>query len=272
MLQRLISALDCPSHDIYVHIDRRVCKLPDLTAKHSHLYMLSNRRKVYWGDVTVVAVELHLLQQAVNSGIYYEYYHIISGTHYPLMSNDELDEYFSSANGKSIIMKLRMLNNETDKRLGRYNFFVPLYSHPNLAIRKVGQLMWRTFLFAQIKLGIKRDTSHFAGKASNWVSLSRKAAKIFLEHKKEILKNFRFTFCSDEFFILSVLEKYGLEYLECPNYLYQQFVLGRTRAFVESDYEELINLGALFGRKFTNESFSLIRKIEENKCIAKFKV
>ena len=57
LLQLLVQALDDPRNDIYVHFDKRVKELPKLSTDQSRLIILTERERVYWGDVSMIEAE-----------------------------------------------------------------------------------------------------------------------------------------------------------------------------------------------------------------------
>lgn len=124
VLQELVVALDNMHNDIYIHIDKNVHNLPNIQAKYSRLIMLSNRKKVYWGCLEVVEAETALFECAYKSGIEYEYYHLISGTHFPLITISKIEDYFNSVKGKSVVQSIDDSPSAAFKRMGRYHFFL----------------------------------------------------------------------------------------------------------------------------------------------------
>ena len=83
ILQRLVSELDAPECDFYVHIDKKVKDLPLLKVEKGRLIMLENRVDVRWGSVSQIECELTLFEAAAANGPY-DFYHIISGVTLPL--------------------------------------------------------------------------------------------------------------------------------------------------------------------------------------------
>jgi len=83
ILQRLVSELDAEGTDIYIHFDAKVKDLPEISTKKSRLFVLDNRVNVQWGTVSQIKCELALFEAAAANGPY-DFYHVISGTHYLL--------------------------------------------------------------------------------------------------------------------------------------------------------------------------------------------
>ena len=99
ILQRLVTALDAPECDIYIHIDRKVSRLPKIHSEQSSLTFLPNRVDVRWGSVSQIRCEFALLEASAAQGPY-DYYHIVSGTTLPLMPWSDISNYFKEKAGK----------------------------------------------------------------------------------------------------------------------------------------------------------------------------
>lgn len=269
VLQELVSALDSVHNDIYIHIDKKTKKLPKLNSRLSKLYVLKDRNKVWWGTGTQVFTETHILRTAFESGIEYDYYHIISGIHYPIKSLEEINGYFERVNGKSVVQLMDDSVETAEKKLGRYHFFLKGYYSKNRYRKELSQLFWKILLRIQKIAGIKRNSSFNGGKTSNWCSLTHEAVKCWMNDSDIIKKRFRWTFCADEYVPMSVIKAHNLPFVNCENYLFLEFKDGNPRSLVEEDYENLKSSGCLFGRKFTHVSYSLIERLknEYNKDI-----
>lgn len=265
VLQRLIDALDDPGNDIYVHIDARVKRMPKLKSECSRLFVLSNRMKVAWGKELQPECEMLLMEAAQNSGIPYAFYHIISGTHYPLVSVEALHGFFMPHIGKSVLQPMKYNEEEKLMRFGRYHYFMTYYISNKKILNKVYRFLWKACIFLQKKLDIVRDYSHCHGKASNWVSLSQEAVKTILADRELVRKRFARTYCSDEWFVPSVLGEHLLPVIYTDKLLFQEWVHSNPRTLIETDYMLLSESGCLFGRKFTSQSMALIEKLRDGK-------
>ncbi len=269
VLQELVLALDSKDNDIYVHIDKKSKTLPKLNSKFSKLILLENRNKVWWGTGSQVFTETYILKTALESGVEYDYYHIISGIHYPIKTLKEIDDYFSSVRGNCVVDIMEDTSEEAEKKLGRYHFFLKGYYSSSRLIERSSKLLWKITLRLQKILGIKRDHFFNGGKVSNWCSLTHEAAKCWVNDSDILKKWFRWTFCGDEYAPMSVIKAHNLFFVDCKNYLYLEFVQGNPRRLTDEDFQILKSSGCLFGRKFTKESLGLIEllKNEKNKNI-----
>lgn len=266
VLQKLVSALDDEMHDIYIHFDAKVKEVPQITTKKSALYILPKRIDTCWGDITLLEVEYALWEQA-HQQEEYAYYHLISGQHYPLRSAKEIYSYYNSLEERCIFQFMPTYEEEIDAKIRRYNIFANyMMSGKNKHCYKVGRFLWNLTLKPQKILDIRRYRQEQFYKASQWCSLSREGVEYMLSIKKRVLRKYRYTFCADEFFVLSELKNSPLanQCIYDDRILKVEFVASAPRIYMETDWNELSESGCLFARKFTQESMTLINKIEQH--------
>lgn len=97
-------------------------------------------------------------------------------------------------------------------KIKRLHLFVNNYLNPNKIIRKIDQLMWRTVLYFEKCLNLYRHCDKYYLKASQWASLTDKAVRFILKNKTDILKEYHHTFCSDEFYLATLLSRHPVVY------------------------------------------------------------
>ena len=256
ILQRLISSLDAPDCDFYIHIDKKVRKLPALRAEKGRLTLLENRMDVRWGHVSIVQCELLLLETALARGGY-DYYHIISGATLPLKPFSELDAFFDKQGGRSVLSGLRKDEavQETLK-MRRYSCFLRDFQSTNPFRKAASQWLWRACIAAQKKLGIEANRGKVFYKASQWLSLTEEAARYLCARKEPILKTYRRAFCGDEYFIPSELMASPLQerLINDDMYLFVKMNRASPDTYPLEKYDELTRSGYLFARKFSEKS------------------
>ena len=272
-LKELVSVLDDPRNDIFIHFDKKVKNIPEdalLSRKKGNgkLVVLGPKKRinVIWGDVSQIKAEYALLRCAYEFGEKwgkYDYYHIISGTHFPLKSNDELHRWFDSCNGACVLRPVPLEEEEIQMRFGLYHFFMKHLISKNKFVNKAYHLGWRAMLSIQKRLGIKRDTSFIKGKASQWCSLNEEAVSLLLKNEKIALKQFRRSFCCDEFFVRSLIEDSGIPIIYDDRICYVDFVWTTPKYFTEGDFQMLMETGALFFRKMSDSNLGLAKMIEQ---------
>ena len=260
-LKELVATLDDERNDIFVHFDKKVKETPSLSTRFSKLVILKNRVDVVWGDLSQIKAEYALFKAAFVPGKY-AYYHIISGTHFPLKSNDELHKWFEACNGACVLKPVPLSEEEIQMRFGYYHFFLKHLISRNKTVNKAYHLGWRAILGIQKALIIKRDTSFIKGKASQWCSLNEDAVELILKKENEMMKKFRRSFCCDEFFVRSIIDNTDVPVLYDDKLCHVEFVYTTPRYFKEEDYDLLIGSGALFFRKMSDSNLGLAKMIE----------
>lgn len=264
ILKYLIDALDDPRNDIFIHIDKKVKALPELTAKFSNIYILEERFDVRWGHSSLVKLELYLLHKAFKR-YKYTYCHIISGVHMPLFSQDYLHDFFNRKPYHDYLMMMPTNEQEIGLKMKRYHFFIKCFLHRIPLLKQLDQYCWLAMIRMQRLLKITRNRGISFVKASQWVSLSSDSVTYLLENKKKILRRYQYTFCADEFFIASELSQQENNMLfDCRNLLKCDFVGISPREYAVNDFKEIMESGCFFARKFSAKDLAVVNMILEN--------
>lgn len=261
VLKRLVAALDDVRNDIYVHIDKKVKVPPELETKKSRLYVLDNRIDVRWGHYSQIVTEMLLFETALKNGPY-EYYHLISGTHLPLKSQDEIHSFYGAMQGKNLFSNLWETNHHYQEilKVHRVNLFLRNYSSPVKIKAVVSQWLWKAFIAIQRVIGITVNDDVRFYWANNWCSLTESAIEYLVKEKEVIRRRYRWSFCGDEFFVPTELMKSELASTVVSSEKLLYGVIGRSNASVLAmdDFEGMISSGCLFGRKFSASHSQLI--------------
>lgn len=255
ILQLLVSKLDNPDVDIFIHFDRKVKVIPEIKVENSGLFILDKRVDVRWGSVSQIKCELALFKAAARHGPY-AYYHIISGVHLPLKPIGDILSFFDSRKGNCILTGLCQSSPYQERlKVRSYNLFLGHYSSENYVLRRVSQFLWKSCLTVQRLLGIKRNRDKVFFKASNWLSLTQEAVDYVLSREKEILKTYRYSFCGDEYFIPSELMASPLrdKVVNSEKYLLHNISRSNASTYSLNEYDGLCETGYLFARKFTKQ-------------------
>lgn len=272
ILELLLSMLDDPRNDIYLHIDRRAGQLRDLFTKHrtrhAGLHILDDTESVYWGDISQVKAELKLFKAAHANGPYL-YYHLLSGTDLPVKTQDHIHEFFSLHRGKEFVEYHFSAANDRDiERKVRYHWFFTTHLRGKRkrfylsALRKAAYWMQRA---AGTRRGPADVSFH---KGHNWVSITHRLCGYILDHETEILDRYRHTICADEIFIQTLLwhSPYRDDIYRLPggatNCLRAiDWERGTPYAWQESDYDFLLSTTACFARKITTPNIALAERL-----------
>ena len=252
VLQRLVSMLDAPESDFYIHFDKKVRVLPTIRVEKGNLHILEKRIDVCWGTVSQIKVELLLLETAWKNGPY-QHYHILSGTHLPLKSVEKLFAFYNSHAGEEIMRFWPQDEGDADFKLRRYHFPIYDFKSKNLFRRRLCQLTWRGVIKFQKIFGIRHLKNDTFIKTDQWLSLTEMANQYLVNSKKNILKKYKYSFCGDEYFVASELQVMGDQFklFDCQNLLYVDFVRDSPKSLPLHMYQELQATGFLWARKFT---------------------
>lgn len=267
VLEKLISLLDDPRNDIYVHFDKKAKNVheKEFKTKNSGLYFIK-RINVYWGGFSQIKCELLLLKAAYKKN--YDYYHLISGVDLPLKTKDYIHEFFNKNKGKEFIhFDQYQYDTTNNEKIMFYHF---IQDTPNIKIKNYIRIK---LLVIQKLIGINRIKSvntEFQ-KGANWFSITDNFAGYILSKEKWIKKVFKLTRCADEIFVQTLAwnsifrenlynKDFNNNYLSCMRYI--DWNRGNPYIWRNKDYDELINSEYLFARKFDyNKDKEIINRI-----------
>src|SRR5262249_29956629 len=96
-LARMVNALDCSGSTFFIHIDKKSDAAPfeALLRAKSNVVFAADRINAKWMGFSLVSVSLTLLETAVRYG--FDYCLLLSGSDYPIKSNDCLFSFFEAA-------------------------------------------------------------------------------------------------------------------------------------------------------------------------------
>lgn len=260
ILEKLITMLDAPCNDIYIHIDKRVKNFDfehyKKLAKHSRV-CFTERIRIVWGDISMVNAEYILLKKAYEDPTEYKYYHLISGVDLPLKTAEELADFFDKAYPKEFVHFAKSMNKIEESRIKHYHFFTGRRNILNRIATKTEQLL-------QTALRIDRTRGGRIARGSQWFSITDKFAEYLMQNEEKIKKRMKFTFIPDEFFVqcAAVNSEFADNLYvgrfddSCEqNMRYIDWTRGNPYTFCESDFDEVMNSGNLFARKLTEGNY-----------------
>lgn len=261
ILKKLIRLLDDPRNDIYIHVNKKVKKFDPEDFLHipekSRLIFIE-RRKVDWGAYTQIEAELALIREAVKTG--YDYYHYISGVDLPLKSQQDIHDFFDRNEGKEFVHFDRKEN--FLKYADRIRYYHLLQRRPS---SRWGRIAYRIFheitIDAQKLLGVnrlrKQKFEFWLG--ADWFSITDSLARYILSQEEFIRRTFRFTRIGDEILIQTIVynsdfkdklydKNFDNNYMACLRNV--DWMRGNPYVWKSKNFEELMNSGFLFARKF----------------------
>jgi len=265
VLQYLVDCIDDDRNAIYIHFDQKVVRLPNITTKYSNLSILEDTVDVRWGHISQLMAELNLFRTALS---YHDftYFHLISGVHLPLYTQDYLHQFFNKNPQKSYLMNMPTSTREVDMKMKRYNFFIKNFMHSNPYLKRFNQFAWHLLLKLQDIFGISRNEEKAYKKASQWVSLNIEAVRYIVSNEQRLHREYKYTFCCDEFFIRTELEQSNL----APNIVLEEKILKcdfngtSPKIYTLNDFDLIIHSDHFFARKFSLEHIDVAHKIANN--------
>lgn len=271
----LLSMLDYPDNDIFIHMDARQ-KNYDRSAlfaavKKSKLILLENPIAVTWGQFSGIEVKLRILEEAVSHGPYC-YYHLISGMDLPLKPQKQIHAFFEDHRGKEFI-HFEYGKHDYSYRYKYYYDFLEGRGRPSGKLQK-GMIRLRASM--QALAGVDRTKKYpdiVFRKGSNWFSITDAFAKEILSRRNWIYEAFRATYCADECVIQTIaynsdfrsaIYQMGEDSDQHAIMRWIDWQRGHPYVFRSGDFDELMRLDYLFARKFDmNIDSAIIQKIYE---------
>jgi hypothetical protein len=266
LLEKLITLLDDKRNDIYIHIDKNV-KIDNLEhfktfAKNSQVYFLK-RLSGSWGTPGLADIQLEFYKTATKNACY-EYYHLLSGVCLPLKTQDEIHDFFDRNAGKEFVHFAAKppVADYIYKRYSLYHFFLK-YVRGKGIFRKalfgvIGEKISVT-IQELLKIDRQADIRNVLSYGSNWSSVTNDLAVYAAEHIEEITRRTRYTFAADECILQTLVYQsdfknklYCMDYDDNyqANQRYIDWKRGNPYIWTMKDYDELMNSGYLFARKF----------------------
>lgn len=257
----LIRLLDFEGNDIYVHIDT---KAHDFDAEHfraipkkSNLSFVP-RMDNTWGSFTQIEVELCLFKAAAQKN--YSYYHLLSGVDLPLKPAPEIYEFFEHNRTKEFVHFCTQefcASPSVTQRVSLYHTFAGKSKH-NYDVYALLEKISITFqrLVGTNRLKTFANTIYCG---SNWVSITNNFVHYLLSKESSIRELFQKSSCADELFVQTTLMNSPFKdnlYRPCYSDTYEanmRFIdwkRGNPYVFTSTDFDQLMNSGCLFARKF----------------------
>ena len=271
-LIRLLTRLDDGNTWFFIHIDKKVPirEFDPLVGLKKENIILVDREDGKWGSLGLVRATLNGLKSICEHPENFDYIHLLSGQDYPLVSNKAIDSFFSANYGKNFIeyfsMPVQIKKYGDMKRIEWYHFVKMKYYTP----WKWYPLMIANKFLTVIPFFKRKFPSYlkpYVG--SQWWSITLPAAKYILEFIKQhpdYLHFHRHTLIPDEIFFQTILLNTtdtslkesivndNLRYIVWSRPGVKDFPL----LFRINDYQELIDSGKLWSRKFDPNTDSLI--------------
>ena len=254
-LQTLISLLDHPNNDIYLHVDKRAADFDAAKIRVSaSKLIIVDPITVVWGGHSMIECELNLLKASTPN--HYRYYHLLSGIDLPLKTQDEIHAFFESSFPSNFI-RFHAPSNESKSflyRIEQYHFFQDKFGRDTGLVPGLLRRANNALIKAQKLIGFKRKQYIPPYKGTNWFSITDDMAQYVLTQESLIRKQFYFSSCADEVFLHSVAMASPYRDTIVDNCLRSiDWDRGSPYVFRLEDVEDLLVSGKLFARKFDTQ-------------------
>ncbi|GKS82320.1 glycosyl transferase [Ligilactobacillus pabuli] len=252
-LRKLIETLDDPQNDIFLHIDSDFRGTVNCNVKSSPVYVV-DRIKGSWAAYSLVKIEFALLKKAVEVGGY-SYFHLLSESDLPIVSNDELHSFFF--NRAEEFIEFQEINTKAIKN--KVNYIYPLQEY----IGKKHGALWflQKLILILEKLFSKKNQDEMyqnLAKGSQWFSITEDFAEYIVDQEEKCEKLLSKSQAPDEIFIqticlnskfvnrISNVEEGNLRYIKWNKGNSPEILMGK-------DITKIVGSGDIFARKFNGE-------------------
>lgn len=265
MLEKLVNYFD-DDFELFIHIDKR-CRenISAIQEKpHVHIY---RKYAVEWGDYKHLLAIVMLMQEAYRHDEL-EYFHLITGSDYPIMPLDKFKAYCEEHRCDNFLEHFHLPHPDwgAEGGLNRIQYW---WLRPNTH-RSTGSQLTRKLVNLQRRLGLKRSFNYLNGKlygGGTYWSLSRKAIEAALDYinaHPSYLRRFRMTSIGEEICLPTLLANSGLPLIN--NYM-RYIDWGpdgaNPQVLSEKNYDKIVASGVLFARKMeSGVSDKLIEQLD----------
>lgn len=277
LLKRIVEVLNSPNHFFFIHIDGKTNNynvFKQLLSNFPNVHFHDERIKVYHAGVSELDATLALLKDIKESGITFDYIHIISGQDYPLRSNQQFDAFFEKTDESFMYFN----NKELEEHLKPFYESCTRYFHFNNTNSRVSKIYERLGLYHLTQLFYKRKKIHNLYGGWAWFSWNKQVTDYVLDiiDKDPNFRNqYNYTSCCikvaftslliDKVKELHIRTNDPLRYISWHAHRkiessYRPYVLN------ELDYTYIINSRAFFCRKVDEiESAKLLDLIDKQR-------
>lgn len=266
-LARLIKSLITEYSFFFVHVDKKVALRPFLqvmdASQLARIEFLENRIKCKWGHISLVTATNLLLQKLHAKPQKKGYVILLSGKHYPIKSNDFIQNYLTASYGKNYLESAPVYTTnwplKAINRIQDYYFFPTnnrkfITSVPVLGnIRAIFNLPGRKrqlLAFIQFFRCIK-ERNHPKGMipytGSQWWSLPIETSWLmwqFICAHPELLHFHRYSFAPDEMYFHTIVR--ALQSVEI-----QQNIVQNNLVYIDWKKHDYVRPAVLDGSYFT---------------------
>lgn len=218
----------------------------------------------------MVRATYNLLKKATSTGKY-KYYHLLSGADLPLKTQDEIHDFLLDCDKEFV-----HFNVDAPKECAEVKYY-HLFEKDFRSRKFFKRVIRKVSLILQKMIGIDRcrkDTYEIMH-GSAWFSITDDLARYVIKKEDFVMKRWRLSLFSDERFMQTIVnnskfrnrlfvpvERQANDSFNCMRKI--DWKRGWPYVWRDGDFDELMNSGCLFGRKFDPDVDSqIISRIEK---------
>ena len=202
-LEQLLSLLDDARNDIYLQVDSNgTLRTNGLVVDRSALTVLPPF-PIFWGGYSFIQAQLDLLAAASRGG--YHYYHVLTGSDLPLVSQDRVHERLENSD----IEYVDFTPEYHPFAHWKAAYYHLLVEHRLYRRHRSFRLVGHALVKIQAALGVDRSRrsgeSYYHG--SSYFSITHGFAEYILTHQPWVKRTFHHTLACDEVYVQTLLMK-----------------------------------------------------------------
>ena len=276
VLEKMMELLDDERNDFFLHLDSSHGAIPDPTKWITKSTVtIIEENCIRWADYSQIDTELQLFKKAYLSRNGYSFYHLLSGSDFPIKPKNYIYDFFENNIGKNYI---GIVPYETEYSLNHvryYHLFTGMRGYRNSKMLKG---LDRVLQYAQKMVGINRlkEANLRMVDGWAWVSISPDYLLYILKNEHKIRSIFSKSIASDEMALQTMAFNDPRWYatLACTEDLKQgsmRFIdWQRGKPYTwgqdQSDYEILMKSPYIFARKFDQKYMWIVDQIYNDLC------
>ncbi len=278
VLRYLLTCLDYPGNDIYLHIDAWAKEMNREFAQWKPLYagfqMAKDPLHAGWGGYNMIRVEMMLFEWAHKNGPYMRY-HVMSGVDLPIKSQQAIHQFFSEHTQREYVSFWETPEHQRDlKRKTRYYYLFNEHLKDKGTWKyQLGTPIRKIALMLQKICFTKRYPNIEFKKGSVWVSITEDFCSYLTSRREHVLRTYKRMLCADEIFLQTELWNSSLrKNVTLTGDLVEESLRlidwerGKPYVWKNEDLQELLDSTALFARKCTGTEIRLMEELAAHGC------
>ena len=257
---RMIDRMSHPQFDFYIHVDAKTqLNGFDMLRNRTNVFFIRNRKKCNWGGWSFTKAIISTLAEIIDGGTDYGFFNLLSGQDYPLISPDQIYQYFEQRKGQNFIRYSAEDSAWWEEATARYGYYH--FTDSNIPGKYLIQKLTNALL---PKREFPDRMKLYGGSHASWWTISGQCA-MHLVHKvsrnSRLDRFLKYCWGTDEFVITTIIMNSPFkEQTVNENFRYIDWSEGggHPKILETGDFDKIVNSGMMFARKFDAEKDSVI--------------